>query len=299
MLLASALVLLTSRGAGAQDAAFSSSTLAPTPESHALSGARGQTGDDAATGATNPAALAFATEGRLACSHLRWADGLAREWIAVSGSAGGFTLGVDAGILRAPSLPGYDEAGETTGDFRASEWNLGFATARRIGTSTSLGVGIRAHRLSEPGASLGGLGFALGATHTSAAWTCGASVRDLGTVSGENAAAYRLPTRASLGVERAFGRGALLALTCDHEHGGTSVRFGSVLAPIPSFELMGGTSLRSGTEESTLEWGGGVRVRLSRFSASYAYHAAGDLGATHQIGIELPFTRRDSPWKGI
>ncbi|MFN8548357.1 MAG: hypothetical protein U0527_10470 [Candidatus Eisenbacteria bacterium] len=72
-----------------------------------------------------------------------------------------------------------------------------------------------------------------------------------------------------------------------------------MLRPHALLELAGGGATATSALGTSIDWSAGVRLAVGRVHAAYAYHPAGELGATHQVGLELPLGGSGSLWQGI
>lgn len=258
------------------------------------------TGDAASAWTMNPALLATHPTDRLAVSHLQWANGLAQEWLAIECGARHARIGFAADILHAPELPGYDDSGNPAESIRASEWNGSAGLALAITGELDLGLTTHIHRQTQANAALGGVGLGLGLAFHRSSWTAGIAAGEFGSVSGDNADLYALPSNWTLGVERALGSRATVAVSAERESAGEwAVRCGTVLRPHPSFELAAGGASAITALGTSIDWSAGLRMAVGRVHAAYAFHPAGELGSTHQVGLELPLGGSSSLWQGI
>lgn len=284
-------VLGSSLAAGSGPAAFTSHLLAPDPEWQATRGARAATGPGLAAAVGNPAALASLSGGSAACSHLQWAGGLTREWASSGWELDhGTALAVDAGILRGPELPGYNDQGDPVSSFRASEWNVGVHGARMLGRGLSAGVGARLFRLEDEVEPLTGAGLSFGMRMRGATRVVGLALTDVGAPLRGRQGAYTLPTRWRAGFEQELSDGGALAAISFEGDGSSGMRvaFGVVARPTASLELLGGLLAGgSGVEDSPVGWSAGTTVHHGALAVSYAFRSVDALGSTHLIGIRL------------
>lgn len=284
----------------AGESAFQGASLPADPGWQATSGARAATGRSAACALRNPAALVRSDQPDLSTSHLQWANGVAREWVALRGALGTVKIAGDAALLHAPELEGYDASGVALGRFRAGEWTAGLSFARDLTPGWAVGLGVRATQLQDPQESLTGFSGTAGLLSEQGNWTFGLAFSDYGVLSGTHSDSYGTDRRITVGVERDWGSRRLLAVAVERNGDGSVVsRFGGSFAPHPSFELLAGCAWSARDTGDELGAATGVRVALQRLALSYAFQPTAALGATHQIGLELSLQRGPSIWDGI
>ena len=286
--------ILPAQMAEASEEAFASRTLAADPMWQATAGAFAVTETQVSALAANPAGASAATRPTLAFSHLQWAADLSREWAALSTPVGPrLGLGADVGLLRGASLPGFDEAGNSTGTFAPTEWNAGAALGVGLGRGVDLGLGARYFRLEDPSEPLTSVGFSAGLRWSGESRTFGAAVTDLGSTSDDR---YALPTRFRAGAEQWFS--PMLRVGVGAEAGrNTAVSLGVELQPTRWVSLLGGLGSENGEQGRGVHWSSGFSLEHTGVRASYAFILDGDLGDRHQLGFELPLRRADSGWK--
>ena len=284
-------VVGTGLAAGSGPVAFTSHLLAPDPEWQAMRGARAATGPGLAAALGNPAAIASLGGGSAACTHLQWAGGLAREWASAGREFDhGIALAVDAAVLRAPELPGYDVDGKSTGPFQTMEWDLGVHGALPLGRGFSAGIGARLFRLEDEAEPLTGAGFSVGMQMCAAARRVGLALTDAGAPLRGRQGAYALPTRWRAGFEQELADGRVLVAASLESEGSARTRgaFGLVARPAASLELLGGVLAgEGGTEETPVSWSAGATVHRGALAVSYAFRPVDALGSTHLVGIRL------------
>ncbi|MBK8230365.1 MAG: hypothetical protein IT349_03835 [Candidatus Eisenbacteria bacterium] len=294
------ILTLLSVPARAGENAFQGTSLPADPTWQATSGARAATGRSAACALRNPATLVRSDQPDLSTSHLQWANGVAREWAAIRGRLGTVKLVGDAALLHAPELEGYDATGVALGRFRAGEWTAGLSFAHDLAPGWAVGLGLRTTQLQDPEASLSAFSGSAGLLVEQGSWTAGVSLSDFGVLTGANAESYGTDRRITLGIERAWGPGQLLAAALERGGDGRlATRLGGSFAPHPSFELLAGCAWSAGDEGGELGAATGLRLALRRVAISYAFQPTASLGATHQIGLELSLQRGPSIWDGI
>ena len=290
-----ALLCALSTASVAGEEAFQSRTFAADPTWQATAGAFAVTGGGAGSLAANPALASELSRPTIALSHLQWAAGLSREWAALSTPLGTrFGVGADFGLLRADALDGFDEAGNPTGTFSPSEWDVAASVGADLGQGFGLGAGVRYFRLEDPTEPLTSVGISAGATWSGETRSFAVSAVDLGSTSDSR---YELPTRYRAGAQQWLAPWARLGAGVEY---GTelSLSVGTELRPAPWLSLLAGAGQESGDTGRGMFWSTGLGFERSGVHASYAFIVDDVLGDRHQLGIELPL-RSENSWRHL
>jgi len=268
---------------------FASRGLAPDPAWHASAGAFGATGSGLGASLGNPATLARTPLPSAAASHLTWAEGITREWLAAGWAVSNrAAMALDAGFLRAPALPGFDADGNAAGEFQPSEWHGGVSFAFAASPAIALGLGARYFRLEDPAAPVGAPALSGGLLWHGATRAAGLALTDAGMrVRGETGR-WDLPTAWTAGVEQTVAGGwwTLAAAASGTPSGLERLRAAVSARPSHWCELLGGYDLASGAGSSEGGvWSAGAVLASRGMQASYAVQSSETLGLTHQFGL--------------
>ncbi len=283
---------------------FGTRNLALDPYEQATQGGFAATDIRSGSDVNNPALAAGFQRPTASFSHLSWAGDLSREWASVATPlTSRFGFGANLGFAHGPSLPGYDEAGISTGAFSVSEWSLGLSLGAHLGHGLTLGLGSRYFRLEDPTSPIGALGGSAGLRWSDGQWAVGAAVTDVqvasfesetGTASGE----WDLPTRVRGDVEGwvlpAFRVGVGAELGADE----SLFHLGTELRTRPWLSLLGGIAASSGGVESDFDWSAGLRAEHAGVRVAYAFRSEAELGDLHQFGLEIPLRPDRGRWAG-
>lgn len=276
-------------GAGAGGAAFLK--IDAGARAAAMGGAFTAVADDASSVFYNPAGPALLRRKEIMLAHNEWLEGLRNEHAAyVHPVSPRLTLFTGFTALIAPSLSGYDKAGEETGNFSAMDGMGGAGLAWALDGDSFFGLFIKTvyQRADNRHASAyaGDAGFI---KNYGKNLRLGAAAQNLGTPIRLYEERFALPrTYRGGGAYRIVDR---LWVSAEAVKAGAS---DVMFAAGAEGDLDGSCYARFGYKTGRARYAGpgfsaGVGIREGTTAVDYAFTPFGDLGSTHRLTLSFRF----------
>jgi hypothetical protein len=262
----------------------------------AMGGAFTAVADDPCAVFYNPAGLTQQRGAAAMFTHTMYFSGINSEYMALAGDgSGGWNWGAGANFLFTNDIAGYDEYGNPTGNFGASEGFAALDGAVALSERTSIGAGAKYVRQSIDAVSASALAGDAGILWRNGPLRLGGAVQNVGQKITLGSTAFALPLALAGGAS--YKLPFPMTLSAEYKHyndGNAGVHVGGeyALAQLIGvgdvFYLRGG--YQGGRSDNTGSgFAAGVGFELGAWKLDYAFSPWGDLGNVQRITLGINF----------
>jgi len=246
----------------------------------------------------NPAGLAQLKESQIMGQHTEWISDIKHDFLAFTRPTLNGTMGLSVVYLSQGSIEGRDENRQRTGSFNAYDVATTLSYSRSISNGISLGTNLKIIQQNIEKESATGVAVDIGTQYDTQIKNLklGLSFQNIGPKMTFISESYNLPLTATIGLGYTLKRAITLALDIKRNiyDNKTEVSMGTEVTPISLLALRVGylKSVNPETITSISSFkgiGGGLGLKISKFSTDYAFVPYGDLGNTHRLSFGIKF----------
>jgi len=246
----------------------------------------------------NPAGLAQIKESQLMGQHTEWISDIKHDFLAFIRPTLNGTMGLSVVYLSQGSIEGRDENRQRTSSFNAYDVATTVSYSRSMNNGVSLGTNVKIIQQKIDTESATGVAVDIGTQYDTSIKNLklGLSFQNIGPKMTFIQEGYNLPLTATVGLGYTLKRAITFAFDLKRNiyDNKTEISFGTEVTPINLLALRVGylKSVNPETIASISNFkgiGGGLGLRISKFSTDYAFVPYGDLGNTHRLSFAVKF----------
>jgi len=239
--------------------------------------------DDASALYWNPAALANMENSEFFTAYNSYLVGVSQGYIALSFPSLGGNLGIGANYMDMGKFEGYNQSGNPTGNFGATDSYIFLGYGKKLSGGWSLGIslGSLSDKIKDDTKSC--LAGTVGVLkEIGGKYRLGAAAQNLG----QNLGKDPLPLTFKIGGAAKFSSLTLSADACLPNDNDAYFCLGLEWNLMKAFALRAG--YRTGRDEGS-GLSAGLGFKVGKFAFDYAFIPYGDLGDTHRVSLKIGF----------
>lgn len=249
----------------------------------------------------NPAGIACIDTPQLGAMHTQWITDIKYNFVAGAYNLKNKVIGVSATLLTMGEIEGRGENREEIESFSAYDLAVQFSYARNLNNNYLLGGSLKFIKQKIADESANGIAIDLGVQkQISNIFNTGIALRNLGPQMSFITEGYNLPLTLSVGSGITIG-GINIGLDTNYEiiDKKLKVSFGTEYVPLQFLSLRGGYFFNllneiTGLSDNDISepkdgFGGGIGIKVMKYSFDYAVVPYVDFGTTQRISLTAKF----------